>query len=171
MPTTFCEGGWAGRGQITHFLYEGKLSFKAEEPEIGHWYEDMGGKRENDHIIIFPEKVWNFTLGKKRTLNTIVIDHFNSILFHKSGTANQQHTYQSIGRNKIIKIYYYQNQKVWKQIDYSSIDTLNEWIRENWQRKLWNGNPKAWNRGVNWIETIRIMIIQKGLTDIYFIDN
>ena len=29
-------------------------------------------------------------------VNTIVMEHFRSILFHKSGHGNKQHTYQSI---------------------------------------------------------------------------
>jgi hypothetical protein len=28
-------------------------------------------------------------------VNTMVMEHFNNILFHKSGPANKQHTYQS----------------------------------------------------------------------------
>jgi len=33
----------------------GKLSLKADEPQVGQRHEDVEKKRENYHIIIFPE--------------------------------------------------------------------------------------------------------------------
>ena len=39
----------------------------------------------------------------KRPLKTIVMEHFNGILFHKSGPANKQHTNQSIQGIRLIR--------------------------------------------------------------------
>jgi hypothetical protein len=35
---------------------DGKLSLKADEPQVGQRHDDVEGKREYYHIIIFPEK-------------------------------------------------------------------------------------------------------------------
>ena len=47
--------------------YDGKLSLKANEPQVGQRHEDVERKRVYYHIIIFPEKTWNCTSRKKRT--------------------------------------------------------------------------------------------------------
>ena len=43
-------------------------------------------------LLFFPESIWNCTSRKK----PIVMEHFNGILFNKSGPVNKQHTNQSI---------------------------------------------------------------------------
>ena len=47
-------------------------------------------------MAYFPEKTWNFTSKRRGQVNIIVIEHFKSNAFHKSGSANKQHTNQSI---------------------------------------------------------------------------
>ena len=37
--------------------YYGKLSLKADEPQVGQQHEDVERKREYYHIIILPEKI------------------------------------------------------------------------------------------------------------------
>jgi hypothetical protein len=63
----------------------------ADEPQVGQWHEDVERKQKYYHIIIFPER------NKKRRgqVKTTVTEHFNDILFHKSGSANKQHTNHS----------------------------------------------------------------------------
>ena len=39
-------------------------------------------------------------LHKKGRVNIIVMEHFNSILFYKSGPANKQYSYQSINQQE-----------------------------------------------------------------------
>ena len=49
----------------------------------------------NNIILIFFLKGLDILHQERRgQVNIIVMDHFNSILFHKSGTANKQHTFQ-----------------------------------------------------------------------------
>ena len=61
------EGGWTGRGQGSFFVLRvGSYLWK-------WWNTDWrtawrcGKKREYYYIIIFPERIWNFTSRKKRT--------------------------------------------------------------------------------------------------------
>ena len=45
----------------------------------------------------FPESPWIFFYQeRRRRVKTIVMEHFNGILFHKSGPANKHHIYQLI---------------------------------------------------------------------------
>ena len=57
MPTSLSEGGWAGTDQ-SNFLF---LGWEIDKTKVGQRYEDVESKREYYHIIIFPEKTWNFT--------------------------------------------------------------------------------------------------------------
>ena len=67
-----------------------------DEPQVDQQYEDV----EFYHITICPEEC----LHQERSehVNTIVIEHFNSILFQKSETTNKQHTDQSIKLKCIV---------------------------------------------------------------------
>ena len=38
-------------------------------------------------------------------MNTIVMEHFNSILFHKFGPANKQHSYRLISLIGVVEIF------------------------------------------------------------------
>ena len=38
-----------------------QLSLKVDEPQVGQWHEYVERKQEYYHIIIFPERTWNFT--------------------------------------------------------------------------------------------------------------
>jgi hypothetical protein len=52
---------------------------------------------ENTTTLLFSLKGLDILHHERRgQQNTIVIKYFNGILFHKSGRANMQHTYQSI---------------------------------------------------------------------------
>ena len=88
---TFSQGEWS-----TSCPQNGKLSFKADE-QVSQLHEDVKRNRKYYHIIIFPEKTWNFTLRKKRTSKN-----------HSNGPANKQHTnylFQAINlENSIIKV-------------------------------------------------------------------
>jgi len=48
---------------------------------------------------------------RRGQVNTIVMEHFNSILFHKSEPVNKRHTYQSI--NQLIKDHILLNSSLW----------------------------------------------------------
>jgi hypothetical protein len=51
----------------------------------------------NTTILLFSLKELDILHQERREqMNTTVMEHFNSILFHKSRSANTQHTYQSI---------------------------------------------------------------------------
>ena len=50
----------------TH-LQDGKLSLKADEPQVELQHEDVEMKREYYHIITFPENISTFISRKKRT--------------------------------------------------------------------------------------------------------
>ena len=70
---------------------------KANELQVDQRHEDVEIKREYYHIIIFPERTWNFTSRQKRASE----NYSNGTLEkHKSGPANKQHTYQPINQNK-----------------------------------------------------------------------
>ena len=64
-----------------------------DEPQVGQHHENVERKREYYHVIIFPEDL-KFYTKKEGKVNTIVVQLFNSILFHKSGPGNKQYTYQ-----------------------------------------------------------------------------
>ena len=49
----FSEGGWTGRGHGIIFSWDGKLSLKADESQVGQLHGGMGRKRKYYHIIIF----------------------------------------------------------------------------------------------------------------------
>jgi hypothetical protein len=67
-----------------------------DEPQIGQWYEDVERKRENYYITIFLKGLEILHRKRRGQVNTMVMDHFNSILFHKSTVLNKQQIYQSI---------------------------------------------------------------------------
>ena len=50
-----------------------------------------------------PWKDLKFYIKKEENKWALVMEHFKSILFHKYGPANTQHTYQSINQSMIKK--------------------------------------------------------------------
>ena len=53
------------------------------------------GLQDRNNLLLDGRTVEN----KGKIILTIVMVHFNSILFHKSGPANKQHTYLSINQS------------------------------------------------------------------------
>ena len=73
---------------------DGKLSLKADEPQLGQRHSDVERKPEYYHII-FSQKGLEIVHQERRgQVKNIVMEHFNGILFQKSGPANKQHTNQ-----------------------------------------------------------------------------
>ena len=60
LPVPSAKGLLGGR-------MSGKLSWEADEPQVGQWREDMERKRKYYHIVIFPENICNLTSRNKRT--------------------------------------------------------------------------------------------------------
>ena len=56
MSTVFSEGGRAGRSQGNFLSLGGKLSLKADEPQVGERYEDVERKREYYYVTVFLER-------------------------------------------------------------------------------------------------------------------
>ena len=61
LRLTSAEGILGGRDEraevkATSCPQDGKLSLKADEPQVGQGHEDEGRKLENYLIIIFPER-------------------------------------------------------------------------------------------------------------------
>ena len=54
-PSTKCQRP-SRRADERVEVRNGKLSLKADEPQVGQRHEDVGRKREYYHIIIFPER-------------------------------------------------------------------------------------------------------------------
>ena len=73
---------------------DGKLSLKADEPQVGQQYEDVERKLEYYHIIISLKELEILHQERRGQVKTMAMGHFNGILFHKSGPAEKQHTYQ-----------------------------------------------------------------------------
>ena len=72
----------------------GKLSLKADEPQVGY----MKRWKRRDNIITKLPSLKELEIlrqDKRVQVNTRVTEYFKSILFHKSGLANKQHTHQS----------------------------------------------------------------------------
>ena len=80
--------------RATSCPWYGKLSLKEDEPQVGQRHEDVNMKREYYHIIIFLKRFEIVHQERRGQMKTIVMEHFNGILFHKSGPANKQHTNQ-----------------------------------------------------------------------------
>ena len=80
------------RGQEISCLQEGKLSLKADEPQIGQIWK----RNWNSITLLFSLKELEI-LHQERSVNvnTMMIEHFR-----KSGSANKQHNYQSINSSK-----------------------------------------------------------------------
>ena len=55
---------------------------KADEPQFGQWHEDVERKREYYQITNLPEILHH---GGRGRVNTIVLELFKSIFFHKPG--------------------------------------------------------------------------------------
>jgi hypothetical protein len=95
VPTALSEIGCAGRGQYNFLSLEGGW--------ITSWQAPFKSRKETGILphYYFPWRTWNVTPRKKRQANTILVEHFNSIPFHKSEPANKQHTHQSINQSEI----------------------------------------------------------------------
>ena len=75
----------------------------ADEPQVGQRHEDMESKRESLPHYYFPLKGLAMLLQETRgQVKTIVMEHFDGILFQNSGPANKQRTYQSIRHNSVL---------------------------------------------------------------------
>ena len=72
---------------------DGKLFLKADEPQFGQRHEDVKRKWEYYHITIFPERTEFLHKERRGQVNTIVMEHLNSIILNKFRPANKQHTY------------------------------------------------------------------------------
>ena len=95
MPTAFSVGVGAGRGQGNFLI----LGWEKEgEQQVGKRDDDVESKQENYYITILPEGFETLHQERRGQMNTIMMEHFNSILFHKSGPANKPHTYQSLNQ-------------------------------------------------------------------------
>ena len=66
---------------------------KVDKPQVGQRYVDMEGKRE---YCLYLKGLKILHQERRGKVKTIVTKHFNSSIFHKSGPANKQQTYQSI---------------------------------------------------------------------------
>ena len=79
---TFQESGWEGRGQDNFLLANGMK---------------MRKRNGNTNALLFSLKLLEILDQERRgQVKTIVMEHVNGILFHKSRPANKQHTNQSI---------------------------------------------------------------------------
>ena len=75
---------------------DGKLSFKDDELLVGDGMKMWKGNGNTATLVFSLKGLEILHRERKGHVNTIVMEHFNSILFHKSGPANKHHTYQSI---------------------------------------------------------------------------
>ena len=67
---------------------------KADEPQVGQRDEDV---KRNTNTLLFSMKGLEILHQVRRGQEkTMVMEQFNSILFHKSGPANKQHAYQQV---------------------------------------------------------------------------
>ena len=85
---------------------DGKLSLKADEPQNG--MKIWKGMGSTTTLLFFLKGLDILHQERRGKEKTIVLEHFNGILFHKSRHANKQHTnhhYQppiSVGNDKLI---------------------------------------------------------------------
>ena len=87
MSTTSSESGWADRGQGNFFSLGHELGYGMR----------MWKGNGNTTTLTFSLKGLDILHQERRgQVNTIVIEHCNSNVFHKSGTANKQRSNQSI---------------------------------------------------------------------------
>ena len=89
---TFSEGGWAGRGQGNFWLLGREAilegGWTTSWPTAWRYAKEL-------EILPFPLKDLKLYMKKEEDKwKTLVMEHFNGILFHKSGPANKQHTNQ-----------------------------------------------------------------------------
>ena len=73
---------------------DGKLSLKMDEHKLASGI-DMWKGNGNTTPLLFSLKGLEILHQERRVqVKTIVMEHLNGILFHKSGPANKQHTNQ-----------------------------------------------------------------------------
>jgi hypothetical protein len=95
--TAFSEGGWRVEVGASSCPQGGELSLKADESQVCEWHERVEIKREYYPIsLLFSLKGLATLHQERRQVETIVMEHFNSILFHKFEFANKQHTNHSL---------------------------------------------------------------------------
>ena len=89
------KSGWKS-GQFL-ILYDGKLSVNMDEPhKLANSMKIWKGYGSTT-ILLFSLKGLEILHQERRgQVKSMVLEHFNSILFHKSGPANKQHTNQPI---------------------------------------------------------------------------
>ena len=85
----FWEGGWTSKGQYNRITrrVNGKFS-----DCLNVWK----GNGNTTTLLFSLEGFEILYQERRREMNTTIMEHFNSILFHKSRPANKQRTYQSI---------------------------------------------------------------------------
>jgi hypothetical protein len=71
---------------------------QADEPQVGQRHEDVERNWEYYHIVISLKVLAISHQERRGQVKTIIMEHYNGILFHKSGPANKQHTNQSINQ-------------------------------------------------------------------------
>ena len=75
---------------------------KAGEPQVDQRHEYVERKRQYYHIIILLEGLEILHLERGGQVKTMVLEHFNGILLHKSGPANLQYTNQPINQSAML---------------------------------------------------------------------
>jgi hypothetical protein len=73
------------RRRMNHKLFNGKKMWK--------------GNGNTTTLLFSPKRLVILHQERREQLKTMVMEHFNGILFHKSGPANKQHTNQSINQS------------------------------------------------------------------------
>ena len=96
MPTAFYRADVRIEARVTSCRLGEKLYLKADKPLVGQRHWDVERKREYSTFLFSLKGLEILFQGRRGQVNAIVMEHFNSILFHKSGPANKQYTYQSI---------------------------------------------------------------------------
>ena len=96
LAMVFSEDGWADRDQKNVLSLGWKTILETEW--ITNWPKAWRCGKETGILPhnYFPWKNWNFTWSSGEQVNTIAMEQFKIILFHKSGPANKQNTYHSI---------------------------------------------------------------------------
>ena len=82
--------------------------------ELANGMKMWKGNRNNTTLLFSLKGLEILNQERRGQVNTIVMEHFNSILFHKSAPANKQHTSQSI-RNPVTTVMHVWNQ--WAEED------------------------------------------------------
>ena len=97
------EGRWAGRGQGT-FVFGG-ITLNSDEPQLGNAMKMWKGNG-NTTTLLFYLKELDILYEWREQVTTVVMEHFNSILFCKSGPADKQHIYYYMYMDAAPNLYF-----------------------------------------------------------------